>query len=42
MSENDDFDPPIALIPNDTLLNAIPEGQIPRIALSDAAFYTLI
>lgn len=42
MSENDDFDPPIALIPNDALLNAIPEGQIPRIALSDAAFYTLI
>lgn len=42
MSENDDFDPPIAPIPNDALLNAVPEGQIPRIALSDAAFHALI
>lgn len=39
VSEDDDFDPPIALIPNAT---AISEGQIPRVALSDAAFYALI
>lgn len=39
MSEDDDFDPPIALIPNAA---AVSEGQIPRVALSDAAFYALI